>query len=132
MSFGDKLKDLRVKSGMSQEQLAQKLGITRRSIVYYETSERYPKKREILLGIAKVVRARHLEKADVEISLSSSGNVIDWRSSHSEKVKGAILRTFADITTDLRFVHPVNALISTVQTESGITIDLRLEQFANE
>ena len=54
MSFGDKLKDLRVKSGMSQEQLAQKLGITRRSIVYYETSERYPKKREILLGIAKV------------------------------------------------------------------------------
>ena len=54
MSFGDKLKDLRIKSGMSQEQLAQKLGITRRSIVYYETSERYPKKREILLGIAKV------------------------------------------------------------------------------
>ena len=54
MSFGDKLKDLRIKSGMSQEQLAQKLGITRRSIVYYETSERYPKKREILLGISKV------------------------------------------------------------------------------
>lgn len=54
MSFGDKLKDLRTKAGMSQEQLAQKLGITRRSIVYYETSERYPKKREILLGIAKV------------------------------------------------------------------------------
>lgn len=54
MSFGDKLKDLRIKSGMSQEQLAKQLGITRRSIVYYETSERYPKKREILLGIANV------------------------------------------------------------------------------
>ena len=41
MSFGEKLKDLRIKAGMSQEQLAKELGITRRSIVYYETSERY-------------------------------------------------------------------------------------------
>ena len=54
MSFGEKLRDLRIKAGLSQEQLAKELGITRRSIVYYETSERYPKKREILLGIAKV------------------------------------------------------------------------------
>lgn len=53
MSFGEKLKDLRIKAGLSQEQLAKQLGITRRSIVYYETSERYPKKKEILLGIAK-------------------------------------------------------------------------------
>lgn len=53
MSFGEKLKDLRIKAVLSQEQLAKELGITRRSIVYYETSERYPKKREILLGIAE-------------------------------------------------------------------------------
>ena len=54
MSFGEKLKDLRTKAGMSQEQLAKELGITRRSVVYYETSGRYPKTKEILLGIAKI------------------------------------------------------------------------------
>ena len=39
---------------MSQEELASKLGITRRSIVYYETKSRYPKKREVITGLAKV------------------------------------------------------------------------------
>ncbi len=54
MLFGEKLKQLRTNANMSQEQLAKELGITRRSIVYYETSLRYPKKREILTGIAKI------------------------------------------------------------------------------
>ena len=54
MSFGEKLKELRTKANMSQEQLAKELGITRRSIVYYETARRYPKKREILTGISKI------------------------------------------------------------------------------
>ncbi len=54
MLFGEKLKGLRTKANMSQEQLAKKLGITRRSIVYYEACGRYPKKREILTGISKI------------------------------------------------------------------------------
>lgn len=54
MSFGEKLKSLRTKANMSQEQLAKELGITRRSIVYYESCGRYPKKREILTGISKL------------------------------------------------------------------------------
>ena len=54
MLFGDKLKKLRTDANMSQQELADLLGITRRSIVYYETAERYPKKREIITGIAKV------------------------------------------------------------------------------
>ena len=54
MIFGEKLKKLRTEANMSQEELAARVGITRRSIVYYETAERYPKKREIITGIAKV------------------------------------------------------------------------------
>ena len=54
MLFGDKLKKLRTDANMSQQELADLLGITRRSIVYYETAERYPKKREIITGIAKI------------------------------------------------------------------------------
>ena len=54
MLFGDKLKKLRTDANMSQQELADLLGITRRSIVYYETAQRYPKKREIITGLAKV------------------------------------------------------------------------------
>lgn len=54
MLFGEKLKKLRTEANMSQEELASKLGITRRSIVYYETKSRYPKKREVITGLAKV------------------------------------------------------------------------------
>lgn len=54
MLFGEKLKKLRTDANMSQQELAELLGITRRSIVYYETAQRYPKKREIITGIAKV------------------------------------------------------------------------------
>ena len=54
MLFGEKLKKLRVDANMSQEELPAKLGITRRSIVYYETQSRYPKKREVITGLSKI------------------------------------------------------------------------------
>ena len=54
MLFGEKLKKLRTEANMSQEDLAARVGITRRSIVYYETKSRYPKRREVITGLAKV------------------------------------------------------------------------------
>lgn len=54
MLFGEKLKKLRTDANMSQDELATKLGITRRSIVYYETKSRYPKSRDVIAGIARI------------------------------------------------------------------------------
>lgn len=54
MLFGEKLKKLRTEANMSQEELASMLGITRRSIVYYETKSRYPKRREVITGLSKI------------------------------------------------------------------------------
>lgn len=54
MIFGEKLKKLRQNAGMSQSELASELGVTRRSIVYYENSERYPKSRDIIMKAASV------------------------------------------------------------------------------
>ena len=42
VDFGKKLKDLRKQSGMTQKQLADKLGITKSVVSYYELSERTP------------------------------------------------------------------------------------------
>ena len=43
MLFGEKIKSLRKANNMSQEELAKKLGITRRSVLNYETKSVYPK-----------------------------------------------------------------------------------------
>lgn len=42
MNFGDKLKRLRLASGLTQDELAAKLGTSKQSISRYENSEREP------------------------------------------------------------------------------------------
>ena len=54
MIFGEKLKKLRVDAGLSQNELAEKLGVTRRSIIYYENGDRYPKTRDIIVNAASL------------------------------------------------------------------------------
>lgn len=49
--FGNRLKELRIQSGMTQKQLAEKIGITKSVISFYELRERTPSP-EILVKLA--------------------------------------------------------------------------------
>ena len=42
MDFGDKLKQYRLKEGLSQEQLAEKIGVSRQAITKWETKRGLP------------------------------------------------------------------------------------------
>jgi len=53
VDFGSKLKELRSQHGMTQKQLATKLGVTKSVVSYYELAERYPSP-EILIRIADI------------------------------------------------------------------------------
>jgi transcriptional regulator with XRE-family HTH domain len=53
--FGERLVDLRKKRGLSQVELAQKIGSTQRAISYYEVVAAFPPA-EILVQIAKALR----------------------------------------------------------------------------
>lgn len=55
VDFGKKLKDLRKQSGMTQQQLADKLGITKSVVSYYELSERTPSP-DVLKDLALIFR----------------------------------------------------------------------------
>jgi transcriptional regulator with XRE-family HTH domain len=55
VDFGAKLKDLRKQAGMTQQELATKLGITKSVVSYYELSERTPSP-EILKDLAIIFR----------------------------------------------------------------------------
>ena len=54
MSFGEKLRELRKRSGLSQEELAEKIGVSRRSLIYYEQGKAYPSRPETITAIADV------------------------------------------------------------------------------
>ena len=53
VDFGNLLKRLRAQEGMTQQQLADKLGVTKSVVSYYELQERYPSP-EILIKLASI------------------------------------------------------------------------------
>lgn len=53
VNFGNTLKQLRQQSGMTQKELASKVGVTKSVISYYELSERSPSP-EMLMKLASV------------------------------------------------------------------------------
>ncbi len=52
MKFCDKVKNLRKEIGISQELLAEKIGVSKRTVQNYETADMYPKSREIYKKLA--------------------------------------------------------------------------------
>lgn len=55
VNFGDKLKALRTNAGMTQTELAKKLGISKSVVSYYELQERTPSP-DVLIRLAGIFR----------------------------------------------------------------------------
>lgn len=54
MKFGEKVRIARKKSKMTQQELANELGVSLRTITGYETEGLYPRKREIYTKLANI------------------------------------------------------------------------------
>jgi len=52
-NFGGRLKKLRTQAGLTQQQLADRLGVTKSVVSYYELQERYPSP-EILIKLSGI------------------------------------------------------------------------------
>lgn len=74
MKFGEKVRKLRVKKKMTQQQLADVLGVSLRTVTNYETGDRYPKKREMYAKIAEILEAdiNYLLTEDEEFLVNAS------------------------------------------------------------
>ena len=58
VNFGDKLKELRRTRGLSQKDLAKKLGVTQRTISYYESNALPPANAKMLPKLAEALKVR--------------------------------------------------------------------------
>ena len=55
MKFAEKLRKVRQARELSQSQLAKEIGVTTRTLQYYESGERFPKNRDIIDKLVKVL-----------------------------------------------------------------------------
>ena len=55
MEFGEKLHNIRISRNLSQEELAEKTGVSRRSIQNYEGGKMLPKKRSVYSVLAETL-----------------------------------------------------------------------------
>ena len=81
MKFGDKLVELRKKNGYSQEELAEKLGVSRQSVSKWESNNTYPETDKIIQIECSMDDLINDKITDVEGSLRKNKNIYNvWDS----------------------------------------------------
>lgn len=88
MNFGIKLKALRTSQKLTQQQLADRIGVAKSVVSYYESGDRYPSY-DVLVRIAHVFRTSTDYLLDV-----SKENVVDVTGLSKEDI--AVVRTVAE------------------------------------
>lgn len=88
MNFGDKLKALRTSQKLTQQQLADRIGVAKSVVSYYESGDRYPSY-DVLVKIAHVFHTSTDYLLDVK-----KEKVIDVTGLSDEDI--AVVRTVAE------------------------------------
>ena len=81
VDFGDRLKKLRQGEGLSQQQLADRLGVTKSVVSYYELRERYPSP-EVLIKLSVIFHT----STDFLLGLEKGGESLDLSGLDAEDV----------------------------------------------
>ena len=94
MNFGCKLKELRIGQKMTQQQLADRIGVAKSVVSYYESGDRYPSY-DVLIRIAHVFHTSTDYLLDFE-----KESVIDVTGLSKEDI--AVVRTVAEALKRMR------------------------------
>ncbi len=88
MNFGEKLKSLRASQKLTQQQLADRIGVAKSVVSYYESGDRYPSY-DVLVKIARIFHTTTDYLLDV-----SKDSVIDVTGLSDEDI--AVIRAVAE------------------------------------
>lgn len=106
MSFGNRLRNLRLEMGLTQEELAKKLNVSRATVGRYETNERFPDK-NILNSIADIFKVSIdylLERTDEkDLSYKKDSNNKHIKNNICKKIENEVMERLTSeniITTE--------------------------------
>lgn len=89
MKFGEKVRDLRKKHSLTQDELAKCLGVSKRTIIGWERDGRYPRNVEILEKMADIFHVPLLSFIPLSHSspdFSAYPHPGPWLQTHSSRV----------------------------------------------
>ncbi len=86
MHFSEKLKDARKKAGLSQSALAEKAGISLRTLQNYEMGKRYPASLDIAVGLATA-----LETTTEALLSTGEKSIVDARGDAKSQLQELVL-----------------------------------------
>ncbi len=92
MAVSNRLYELRKKEGLSQEQLAEKLGVSRQAVSKWESEQSFPEY-EKLVSISNFfnVSLDYLMKDDEEINFENKTRICDTKSCREKRIAGTVL-----------------------------------------
>lgn len=114
MKFNEKVRDARIKAGLSQEELAKRIGVSLRTITNYEIQGRYPKKREVYSKLAEALNVdiNYLLTEDEEFLVDASAKFGARGARQAEQLVSEVSGLFsggdlseADMDTMLRAIQ---------------------------
>lgn len=121
MSFSDRLREARKKAGLTQMQIAEKLGITAQSYSQYETGKRRPKS-DTISKIADALNVGYSYTKDGEPYFYSFVDTVpDPEYSDNEKFNRA---QYEDAESIQRIITPYNNLNSIGQNKAIEQVEL--------
>ena len=104
MKFADNLKNLRKRRNISQEQLAEKVGVSRQSVSKWETSEAYPEMNNIL-ELCKIFKCN--------ISDLVNDNMVDI-DSLDEEVKMSVVKFKKEKQSQMKGISKILSLVGKI------------------
>ena len=116
MKFGEKLKELRSQKGITQEELAAKIGVTKRTIVGYEAGNYYPRKREVYNRLAEVfgVDQNYLltedEEFDAQVSMKYGKRGEDQARGILEQTRELFAGGSLTPEDEIAFIHEIQQI----------------------
>lgn len=138
MKFGDNLKQIRKSKNISQEDLAERLGVSRQSISKWETGENYPSMFNIMclcdIFNCKINNLVHESMSDInsldeEIKMS----VVKFKENEQKKMKGftKVLYIITSIAKYFSLVLTIAALVLTI-AGTVITPSVKIDNANNK
>lgn len=120
MSLGEKLMNLRKQEGFSQEELADKLDVTRQTVSKWETNQTIPEmeKAKMLSQIFNVSYSFLLDDNETsrqEVDYESVSDSIDWTKAWSKKYP--ILASYQSKISVDRYSDKISSLFNEFQKE---------------
>lgn len=127
MSLGNNLFNARKKKGLSQEDVAEKLGVSRQTISKWETDETLPdirqaKKLATLYGLSLDELIEYdIDEKEIQEMIDKTGDEvsrkIDWTNVWSKKYP--ILATYQNEVKINKYATELNSLLDNLQKEYG-------------